>query len=340
MLPCPTAGFKVLATLIPCAESWLALGSRFHDDQRLLAASVCFSRAVAIADEDVEVEALIRLGVASRDRGRFQLSRDTLNQAAALSKPGQSLRYYFAAASTRGMPPAPSSSREVGRVPSGALPRLPARWRRKLMRVHLARVAEPAECVDLIAAAEAHARASGGWDGRGHHQSFPTVDLVVADVPDALQWLNGRLRSTILPTLAEQFGVAVHELWLTDCFIIKYDACGGQAGLGAHVDQSEVSFNVLLNPRGAFEGGGTSFDALQATVQPDQGEMVSHCGALLHGGAAVASGTRYVLAGFVRVEPLAREWRAFRRHKRRIYSRGAERAKPSNQHASHDATCV
>ena len=80
-----------------------------------------------------------------------------------------------------------------------------------------------------------------------------------------------------------------------------------------------------------FEGGGTLFEsaravdapslaaaaathvsstALGALVRPARGALVSHFGGLRHAGVAVTAGTRYLLAGFVRVEALAREeWR-------------------------------
>ena len=56
-------------------------------------------------------------------------------------------------------------------------------------------------------------------------------------------------------------------------------------------------------------GGGTSFEAADTTLRPRQGEMLSHFGRLRHAGEPVVQGTRYILAGFVRVRPLAAAWR-------------------------------
>ena len=39
-----------------------------------------------------------------------------------------------------------------------------------------------------------------------------------------------------------------------------------------------------------------------------RGEMLSHFGRLRHAGQPVIEGTRYILAGFVRVRPLAEAW--------------------------------
>ena len=112
-------------------------------------------------------------------------------------------------------------------------------------------------------------------------------------------------------------------------------ACGGdcQAGgrdrLEVHVDGSEVSFTVLLSDPATFTGGGTFFEGAEpleapaqpavhageegAAVKPGRGQMVSHFGRLRHAGLPVLNGTRYILAGFVRVRTLAQEhWRRLR----------------------------
>ena len=99
----------------------------------------------------------------------------------------------------------------------------------------------------------------------------------------------------------------------------RYEAAeGGQPGLGFHRDDSELSFQLLLSSPEDFEGGGTSFELDAAgedvcTLRPQQGEMTSHFGRLRHAGNPVTSGTRYVLAGFVRCRPLAAAWRSLRR---------------------------
>ena len=77
-----------------------------------------------------------------------------------------------------------------------------------------------------------------------------------------------------------------------------------------HADDSEISFNLLLSDPGEFEGGGTSFEAAgNATLLPGRGELLCHFGKLRHAGVPVTSGTRYILAGFVRARPLAAAWR-------------------------------
>ena len=74
-----------------------------------------------------------------------------------------------------------------------------------------------------------------------------------------------------------------------------------RSSLPLHRDGSVLSFNVLLNKAGAFAGGGTYFEALDATYRGEQGDAVMHSGRLRHAGALVTRGERFVLVGFVDV---------------------------------------
>lgn len=124
--------------------------------------------------------------------------------------------------------------------------------------------------------------------------------------------MQEKLTSHIWPALAAQFDIAAADLWLEDCFIVRYEA-SGQPGLGAHRDDSELSINLLLSDPASFEGGGTAFadaDAADPTVRPQRGEMLTHFGRLMHEGRPTTGGApRYILAGFVRARPLAAAWR-------------------------------
>lgn len=80
-----------------------------------------------------------------------------------------------------------------------------------------------------------------------------------------------------------------------------------------HLDDSEISFNLLLSDPDDFRGGGTAIEAAgNATVRPRRGEVLTHYGGLRHAGRPVSRGTRYILAGFVRARPLAEAWRELR----------------------------
>jgi len=200
-------------------------------------------------------------------------------------------------------------------VDESALPTAtPEVWRGPLRSVHVTRVADESQCDWVVRAAEAHAASLGGWDGTGHHDYHPTNDVVVADSKPLREWLQAKLDDVIWPALGAQFGVAPEELWLEDAFIIRYESAeSGQSGLGMHTDDSELSFTILLSDPNTFEGGGTTFEAASnLIVTPAQGQMVSHFGRLRHAGNPVSEGVRYILAGFVRCQPMAKAWRVLR----------------------------
>lgn len=74
--------------------------------------------------------------------------------------------------------------------------------------------------------------------------------------------------------------------------------------LPAHSDTSSMSFTVALNSRteGAFGGGGTWFNALDAVVDADIGQAVAFAGPLRHAGHPITGGTRMILVLFMYVE--------------------------------------
>ena len=129
----------------------------------------------------------------------------------------------------------------------------------------------------------------------------------------------------MIPTLASLFDVRVRDLSFDDLFVVKYDAeaTGGQRSLAEHYDDTLLSFSVLLSDPAVFEGGGTRFPfctwlpkagasaienschthiSTTDTLCPvHRGDLVAHCGRLVHEGVAVAAGQRYILVGFVAV---------------------------------------
>lgn len=73
-----------------------------------------------------------------------------------------------------------------------------------------------------------------------------------------------------------------------------------QAGLEMHRDGSLLNCVILLNPRDAFDGGGTAFAPPLDQVHATQvGGCLCSCGQLRHGAAAVTRGVRYVLIAFL-----------------------------------------
>jgi hypothetical protein len=122
---------------------------------------------------------------------------------------------------------------------------------------------------------------------------------------ELLAQCNQHLKDSILPALSHLFGFPVQDLSMEDLFLAKYSAAKGQqSSLVQHRDDSELSFVITLNDN--FQGGGTKFilENTNVTVAPTKaGTGVLFCGRMLHAGVEVHDGTRYILAGFVRVYP-------------------------------------
>lgn len=159
------------------------------------------------------------------------------------------------------------------------------------------------ECQRIVQEAEAVA-AQIQWTTK-RHGNFPTCDLPLVELPRTLQFFRVVLVERIYPLLAAQFGEFLPDtskLRVADGFIVKYDAAGGQTELKPHRDGSVLSFNIALNPAAEYSGGGTWFHSLNDAVKIEQGEMVSHASALLHGGQGITHGKRYILVAFVIVE--------------------------------------
>ena len=161
----------------------------------------------------------------------------------------------------------------------------------------------PQECDCIVQEAEAMA-AQKQWT-TNRHGNFPTCDLPLVELPETLEFFKMALVERIYPLLTAQFGQFLPDatkLRVADGFIVKYDAAGGQTELKPHRDGSVLSFNIALNPATDFVGGGTWFHSLNDAVKIEQGQMVSHASALLHGGHGITEGKRYILVAFVIVE--------------------------------------
>jgi len=81
--------------------------------------------------------------------------------------------------------------------------------------------------------------------------------------------------------------------------VVKYNATAGQRELKPHRDGSLLSFNIALNDLKQYENGGTWFDSMQSALRSDRGHLLSHASGMLHGGAPITAGVRYILVAFV-----------------------------------------
>ena len=161
------------------------------------------------------------------------------------------------------------------------------------------------ECDMIIEESEEWAARAGGWTSTRHF-NHPTTDIPLAELPRTRDLLNrDALHSRIYPMLGTAFEASLpnwRALRVADAFIVKYNHAGGQTQLAPHRDGSVVSFNIALNERGEYEGGGTWFEGLGKALPIERGHVCSHASGVLHGGSPITSGIRYILVAFVIVE--------------------------------------
>merc|ERR1712238_167128 len=84
--------------------------------------------------------------------------------------------------------------------------------------------------------------------------------------------------------------------------IVKYDVTKKERQkLDMHTDKSEWTFLIALsNGCGVdYEGGGTYFDCLDATIHIQRGHALVFPGKLRHRGVAITTGLRFLLVGFL-----------------------------------------
>jgi hypothetical protein len=100
----------------------------------------------------------------------------------------------------------------------------------------------------------------------------------------------------------------LHQLQLDDRepHIVKYDVTKKERQrLDMHTDKSEWTFLIALsNGCGVdYEGGGTYFECLDATIHVQRGHALVFPGKLRHCGQKITSGLRFLLVGFLIDKP-------------------------------------
>jgi hypothetical protein len=169
------------------------------------------------------------------------------------------------------------------------------------------------------------AEQTGRWDSpdQVRHQSYATCDFPIDECSTIEEYFDkidfdGRL----FERMATLYGIDVEDLSYLDLFCVRYEAKQDPDAmdsevmdrLEAHRDGSLLSFSLLLNTPDHFEGGGTFYEGLRGippsgilhsggVIRPERaGDIVLHCGKVLHGADVVTSGYRIVLVGFVDVD--------------------------------------
>ena len=197
-----------------CADSaWNELGKLLHATGRLDGACDALERARALAPR--EGSYCTNLATVLRASGRFREARAEFARADELGQPPEQSMLYATGVAEPGAPP--PAWRTALQMPHDALS-VPAEWQPSLSAVHVTRVASAEECAWVVQEAERYsAAAEGGWNSAGHHDKYPTCDVVVAESEALLRWTNTKLRTAIWPSLAAQFGVVAEDLWLQAC---------------------------------------------------------------------------------------------------------------------------
>lgn len=152
-----------------------------------------------------------------------------------------------------------------------------------------------AACTMLIAAAERHTAANGGWVSTRHTGPYSTLDFEVSEAPEIRDWIRPKVQTILLRTMASLFlhhagaagagagtsagagagvGAAAAaagagaggtrlkaDLVLRELFVVKYEAASG--GDGSSVDRTPTS----EDSDGGGSGGATGQDTKQAGLR-------------------------------------------------------------------------
>ena len=109
---------------------------------------------------------------------------------------------------------------------------------------------------------------------------------------------------TVVHTITHKLAHSARNLQLDDRepHVVKYDVTKKERQkLDMHTDKSEWTFLIALsNGCGVdYEGGGTYFECLDATVHIQRGHALIFPGKLRHCGQKISSGLRFLLVGFL-----------------------------------------
>lgn len=217
-----------------------------------------------------------------------------------------------------------------------------------LHHIHVCSILSDDQAAHALALATAHAQETNAWDrlDRERHATYSTCDFVVEDCPDLDEYLTEScdFHTNVLGDLSHLYGIPTEHLEYLDFFCAHYTQTGPMDRLEAHRDGSLLSFTVTLSPPADFAGGGTFFDALPESdrvVRPSRaGNVVYHCGKLLHGADVVTAGDRTVLVGFVDVtmrQPTVlgkacKEWGRMDEAKKRLERQKVRKGLPMQLH--------
>jgi hypothetical protein len=156
-------------------------------------------------------------------------------------------------------------------------------------------------CKLIINESEKYADENGGWT-RKRHKNYPTTDIPLCLITSIYGNVRNIIYKNILPKIRQLYDINGCCIYCADIFIVKYKH-DEKNELEFHRDGYVISFNILLNSIDDFTGGGTEFE--DGTIcKLNMGDMLIHCGKILHSGKKIESGIRYILIGFLKLKTM------------------------------------
>lgn len=138
-----------------------------------------------------------------------------------------------------------------------------------------------------------------GWD-IDNFKNYPTLDLKLYKLTKIHDYFLNYELAKIMKYIEKSYCLPSETRFdITDLTILKYSN-ELQNYLDSHVDSSFITFNIALNNITEYDGGGTYFDD-GLTVKIDKGDMLIHCGKVVHRGLTINKGVRYILVGFINI---------------------------------------
>lgn len=138
-----------------------------------------------------------------------------------------------------------------------------------------------------------------GWD-TDNFKNYPTLDLKLSKLTNFHDYFLNFELAKVMTYIEKSYCLPNETRFdITDLTIIKYSN-ELQNYLDNHIDSGFITFNIALNNISEYDGGGTYFDD-GLTLKIDKGDMLVHCGKVVHRGLTVNKGVRYILVGFINI---------------------------------------
>lgn len=162
------------------------------------------------------------------------------------------------------------------------------------------------KCINNTGGTNANTKPSGSSNSKDQQLNVDTNIKATVSVDPSTDVNHQRSASSASPTSANNSTNIIQQIHLQlddrEPHIVKYDVTKKERQkLDMHTDKSEWTFLIALsNGCGVdYEGGGTYFECIDATVHVQRGHALAFPGKLRHCGQKITSGLRFLLVGFL-----------------------------------------